>query len=221
MSPDSDDTRSLPVPGLAASIFDLLFQFVDSGIPQEILDGDAEVLRRSRTIVGFALVLILLGFETSLYFHWAHPLKVSSLVDISLALGLILTLAIPVSLRRTLDTAVAANLMIAATYTVIITSVVLFGGIAAPLVHWVAFPPVLAILMGAKRSACAWSFFCVAAVFGLVATDSAGIQLIQSIKIDQSMGLGLWVQRSVDAGSWLAVLLTLLPNTTSMTRSTT
>ena len=188
---------------------DFALRFIDSGIPSNMLEGDIERLRRARTIAGFTIILTMLGFESSLYFHWALPADEARLVDLSLTLGLMLVLGIPRSMRKTGETVLAANLMIAGAYTVILTAVAVFGGIRAPLLHWVAFPPVLAILMGTRRSAGYWSLICIATVAILAALDSADIQIIQPIDSDHFRGPALWLQRSVDVGSWLVVLLTI------------
>jgi len=181
---------------------------IDRVIPDHILAGETEQLRQARSIVGFTIVLIVLAIETGLYFHWALPRRLSINVESALAVSMALTLFLPFALRKGRSTAPAANLVITAAFLSIIVTTAAFGGIGAPVVHWCSLPPMLAIWMGAKRSAWAWAAIGMAGVIGFIALDAMGIGFAYHLGTERVQGSPLWIQRSVDVFSWLVVLVT-------------
>ena len=76
--------------------------------------GDPDVCRRARIILGFTLVLVVLGLETAAFFTWALPGRVGDLVSATLAVALALTLFIPTAFRRRGSVDLAAFLLNAA-----------------------------------------------------------------------------------------------------------
>ena len=136
----------------ADSLRSLYLRTVDSWIPYEIREGDLETLRRARLIVGFTFVLLVLATEAVPFFHWVLTPEGSVWVYCSLLIGLTMTLAIPPLLRRE-QVEFAANVLVGAASLVVVTCFAVIGGIEAPVLHWVALMPLLAILMGSRRSA--------------------------------------------------------------------
>jgi predicted signal transduction protein with EAL and GGDEF domain len=185
------------------------FRLVDSAIPESIQQGDADRFRQSRTIVGFTLILILLGLESVAYFHYALPLEAATRIDIAFGVSLGLTLAIPWVLRSGHSIALAANLVIAASFLVIVTTFTVFGGIESPLLHWCALPPMLALLMGARRSAWIWAGFGLLTFCALAGAAASGTEFADYFGHTRLSGSHLWIQRGVDTASWLTILMTV------------
>jgi diguanylate cyclase (GGDEF)-like protein len=186
-----------------------LLELVDSGIPDAIQAGDSDVLRRARIILSFALVLVLLGVESLAFFSWALSPAAALPVGVSLLVGLSLTLAIPTALRRSGSLETASNLLIAGSYIVIVTSLVIVGGIRAPLLHWTGLLPMLAVLMGTRRSAVGWTVISFATLGAFVAAENLGWRYPDELGLAQIEGARLWVQRIVDVGSWIAILFAI------------
>jgi diguanylate cyclase (GGDEF)-like protein len=206
---ESVESSSRGIHGLGRSIRRGFFRLIDSSIPHEILNGDPEELRRARTILGFTVILIALALQSATYFRYALPQSASVRIDAFTSLGMLLTLGIPLCMRRGLPMEFAANLVIGASFVVIATSLTVFGGIESPVIHWLALPPMLAVLMGARRSAWYWAgigSLTVGTLFALEAFDLAPAAQVDFLQIS---GPGLWIQRCVDAGSWLLILLTV------------
>ena len=51
------------------------------------------------------------------------------------------------------------------------------GGIGGPLLHWVALLPMVAVLIGEKRTACIWATVSCLLVAGLAAADINGVPM--------------------------------------------
>ena len=185
----------------------LLFRIVDSGIPAEMRSGDPDTLRRARIVLSFTLVLVLLGLEAVAFFAWVLEAESSRYVAVALVVGLLLTLAIPFSFRRTGSVDLGANLVIAGSYVVIVSCFTVVGGIRAPLLHWCALLPMLAVLMGSRRSAWLWAAVGFATLSLFVAADAVGWRFPDSLGLARVDGTTLWVQRFVDVGSWVGILL--------------
>jgi len=186
----------------------LYLRLVDSGIPAVMRQGDPNMLRRARLIIGFTLVLLLLGLETAVFFTWALPGYASLRVNAALAVALGLTLAIPSVFRRTGSLELGANLVIAGSAIVIVSTIFVSGGIDSDLLHWVGVLPMLAALMGARRSAWCWAFFGILTVGLLVYADGAGSYFSNALDLAQHSST-LLIQRCVDVSSWLGILLAI------------
>ncbi len=183
-----------------------LVELVDAAIPGE-MQTDPDVLRRARTVVGLTLALIVLGLEAIAFFAWAIPGDSWQRVAAALVVALAMVGAIPVAFRRFGSLALGANLMIGGSWLVIVSCFTVSGGIHAPLLHWCALMPLLAVLMGAPRSAFVWLTVGVLTVCGFAALDSIGIQVQDEAGLAHSTGPILWVQRLIDVSSWLGILL--------------
>jgi len=187
---------------------DLYLRLVDAGIPAEMREGDPDTLRRARLIIGFTLVLILLGLETSVFFSWAMPSYASLRINAALVVALGLTLAIPSVFRRSGSLELAANLVIAGSALVIIATFTISGGIDSELLHWVGVLPMLAALMGARRSAWSWAVFGLFTMGLLTLVDGVGASFPNALELTPRSST-LWIQRFVDVSSWLAILLAI------------
>ena len=192
------------VGGLLASPRRFLRRLIESGVPEQLTDPDAR--RRARILLGFTLALILLGFEALAFFSWSLPATPALVVSVCFAGSMGLVLFIPAALRRG-SLALGANLLIGGSYLVILASILAVGGVRAPVIHWLALLPMLAVLMGARRSAWAWVGIALASFSGLVLADAAGIPVPDGLQLDQQQGSLLWVQRLVDVSSWLGILV--------------
>jgi diguanylate cyclase (GGDEF)-like protein len=177
-------------------------RLLDAWLPGSLRDGDPEVLQRARVIVGFSFALVALGFETALFFGWALPDPARRWMLCAVGVGLLLTLLIPAALRRRrLD--VATQLLVGACFLVILTVQVLAGGVRAPLLHWFALLPMLALLLGARSLAPLWAGVCAATLLGFAALEMSGVSLENHLELE---GGALWLQRLVDVGSWIGIL---------------
>jgi len=191
------------------AVRDVLLRLVDSGIPTAIQAGDSDSLRRARTVLSFALVLVVLGIESLAFFSWALSPSAALPVGVSLLGGLLLTLAIPWSLRRWGSIEVASNLLLAGSYVVIVTSLAIVGGIRAPLLHWTGLLPMLAVLMGTRRSAWTWTLISFATLGAFVCAENLGWRFPDELGLARLEGSRLWVQRLVDVGSWITLLVAI------------
>ena len=182
---------------------------IDTWIPESIRHGDSEVLRRARIVIGFTLILLLISVEAVLFFNWALPREAATSIDISLVLGLGLVLMIPPVLRRTGSVSLIANMITAGCYLVIVSIISVMGGMKAPVLHWCALMPMLSLLMGARRSAWVWSGISVATLTFFCLAESLGIEIPDYWTGSRIAGDLAWVQRMVDVGTWIAVLVTI------------
>lgn len=185
------------------------FRAVDSWIPERLQESGGEALRRSRIVVGFTLVLLGLGLEAISFFHWALPSGATLGLDLALVAGLALTLLIPVALRRFDSIEPAANLIVGASYLVLGTVFVTLGGIHAPVLHWCALVPMLAVLMGSERSAWIWGGIALTTVFGFAAAEFLGAPPMGYLAESGLAGEKLWLQRLIDVGSWIGILFVI------------
>lgn len=179
---------------------------IDRWIPSRILLGDPAPLQQARSIVGFALVLAVLAILAGSYFQWAMPLHAALWVNSALATCVGLLAFLPSVLRNGRTTAPAANLVILLSFTSMFIATLVAGGIRAPLVHWFGLPPMLAILMGSRRSAWIWAVLGGASVAALIAIDANGLRLSDYFQVDLVQDSGVWIQRSVDVLCWLIIL---------------
>jgi diguanylate cyclase (GGDEF)-like protein len=169
-------------------------RLLDAWIPDSLREGDAEILQRARVIVGFTFALVALGCETALFFGWALPHPARAWVLSAVGVGLLLTLLIPAALRRHL---------LGACFIVILTVQVLAGGVRAPLLHWFALLPMLALLLGVRPLAPLWAGVCAVSLLGFAALEMSGVSLENHLELE---GAALWLQRLVDVGSWIGIL---------------
>jgi diguanylate cyclase (GGDEF)-like protein len=186
----------------------LYLRIIDSGIPEAMRAGDANTLRRARIILGFTLVLILLGLEAAAFFSWALTGDAAIRVEASLIAALLLTLAIPSAFRRTGSLELGANLVLAGSFLVIVVIFSVSGGIETDLLHWVGVLPMLAALMGARRSAWYWALIGIGTIGFFVYADTIGWHFTDAL-ILKSRSASMWMQRGIDVGSWLAILLAI------------
>ena len=195
------DNCGPPLQPTRASAVSMLHEFylrvLDSGIPEGMVSGDAETLRRARIILSFTLVLILLGFVTATFCHWALPREAAVLIDTAFVVGLLLTLLIPLSFRRTGSLGMAAHLVLGGSFLVIVTVFSLLGGIRGPLLHWLGLLPMVAILMGARRSAWSWATLGFVTLALFIMADVAGWGFTNYLDFSEVEDLTLFVQRIV------------------------
>jgi diguanylate cyclase (GGDEF)-like protein len=182
---------------------------VDSWIPDSMRTGEPETLRRARIVISFTLALVVLGLESIVFFHSTLPAEASRQLELSLVAALLLTLLIPPALRRFHSIALAANLVISASFLVILATIFLLGGISAPILHWCALMPMLAVLMGAQRSAWCWGGIACLTLVALAYADTAGLEFSNYLAESELTGSKLWMQRLVDVSSWIGILLAI------------
>lgn len=180
---------------------------VDSGIPPEMRHGDPDIRRRARIILSFSLALIVLGLESGIFFALFLEPVAALRVELSLVVALSLAALIPLTLRRLGSLAIAANLILLAAYIVTITIFTVIGGINAPLIHWCALLPMLAVLMGARTSAWVWTAISFFTVVFFILADVVNWQFNDTLGFSNLQGPGLWFQQFVNVGSWLGILL--------------
>ena len=186
----------------------LCLRVIDSAIPEEMHASSPEVLRRARIIVSFTLVLIVLGLEAALFFSRTLPPTEGNTVVASLAVALGFTLCIPGTFRRTGSLELGAFFVNAGSFLVIVTCLCLLGGIRAPLLHWLGVIPMNSALMGARRGAVGWALLGGLTLLVFIGADAAGFALPNHLDLANETG-SLWLQRAIDVGSWLALLLTV------------
>lgn len=184
----------------------LLTRTIDRIVPAHILLGDSEQLQQARVIIGFAALHIALAIQAAVYFQWALPLEGAIWATTALAASIGILAFLPAALRHNQTISYAANLVISLAFVSIFVATAFSGGIKAPIVHWFALPPMLAILMGAKRNSWTWAGLGAASVVVLIALDASGIELSDHFYGDLGRGSALWLQRSVDVFSWLIIL---------------
>jgi diguanylate cyclase (GGDEF)-like protein len=180
---------------------------VDAWIPESIQTGEAELLRRSRIVVSFTLALVILGVEAIVFFHWTLPAEASRQLELSLAAALFLTWLVPSALRHFNSLALAANLVIAGSFLVVFTTILLLGGITAPIIHWCALMPMLAVLMGTRRSAWFWGGISTVTVAGFAWANTAGLEFTDHLAASGLAGSRILMQRIVDVSSWIGILM--------------
>ena len=193
--------------GRADRLRSAFLRLVDGAIPPTMRGPDT--LQRARIILGFALVLMMLGLEAVFFFSRSLPSHLSQLMGASLAVGLVLCLAVPGVFRRHGSLTVGGNLVIAGCYLVVTSSFTVVGGIQAPTLHWLALLPLLAVLMGARTSAWVWAIVGFLTIGTLSALDAAGYTFPNALELGNLSGNALWTQRLVDVGSWLVILLSV------------
>jgi predicted signal transduction protein with EAL and GGDEF domain len=195
--------------GHATALRGSYLRVVDSWIPETLQHAGGEALRCARIVVGFTLVLLALGLEAVAFFHWSLPPAATLIIDLSLALGLTVTLFIPVTLRHFESVEPAANLVVGASYLVLLSIFLVLGGIRAPVLHWCALVPMLALLMGARRSAWVWAGISLMTLASFAAADVLGLPLPSYLEESGLAGDRLWLQRVVDVGSWVVILIVI------------
>lgn len=204
----SDFIETDPKPAVGVRARDWFRRSIDRAIPKHMLAGDPERLQQVRSIVGFTYILIVIALESAAYFYWALPLENALFVELSLAVSILLSLSLPLVLRHSETAVPAANIVITAGFMSILTAITAMGGIHAPLLHWCALPPMLAVLMGAKRSAWIWVGLGISGLAGFIAIDAMTTGPTSQSAFVEITGISLWVQRAVDVSSWLLVLTT-------------
>jgi diguanylate cyclase (GGDEF)-like protein len=190
-----------------AQLRDRYFRAIEPLIPADRLAAGGESLRSARIVVSFTLVLLLLAGETWVFFHWALPDDATLLLDAALVVGLGLTLFVRRALEREDAPELAANLVVTGAFLVIVTVFSLIGGIRAPVLHWCALVPMLAVLMGARRSAWLWGALAMTTLAGFAWVETQGIAVPSYLEASGLVGDRLWIQRIVDVGSWILILL--------------
>ena len=180
-------------------------RLIDRAIPDE-MKAEADVHLRARVTLGFALALGVLGAEAVAFFAWAIPGDEWQHVGLSVLVALGLTAGVPVAFHRLKSLALGANLVIGGYWLLMFTSFTVIGGIQAPPFHWCALMPMMAVLMGARRSAFVWAGVGMATVGAFTALDFVGLPMQDPAGLERPM---LWVQRFGETGSWLAILLTV------------
>lgn len=180
---------------------------VDSAIPREMREGDPDILRRARIILSFAIVLFLLGLETAFFFYHMAQTQDTKVVLGALSLSFFMIFLIPLVFRLWGSLIVGANLILGGAYIAMVTILALSGGIDAQLLHWLGLLPMLAALMGARGSAWVWLAICGLTVLTFVLLDYMGIKTARDVVFSGFEGPALWIQRSVNAGSWIGILI--------------
>jgi diguanylate cyclase (GGDEF)-like protein len=177
-------------------------RLVDPLLSAELRSGDPVRLQRTRTLVGLTYVLALLGLQTGAFFYWALPSEDAVWLARSMAGALALVALVPVVVRRA-PIGLAANLLLAGTFSVLLALLGLLGGIHAPVLHWLAVPPMLALLMAGRRSAIAWACASGSALLLFAALPLLGIEAPDRLVLQGSAQV---VQRVVDTGAWIVLL---------------
>ena len=180
---------------------------IDRGIPSNIQTGDPDDLRRARIILSFTLILIALSLVTGVYITSILPTPEKPKILISLTLAVMATFTVPIIFKYFFSLALAANLVLFTGYVVTLVIYTLSGGITGPLLHWCALFPVLAALMGCRRSAWMWAGISVTTVAFFVLADAAGFKFVDAIEFSKLEGPALWLQRFVNVFSWTMILL--------------
>ncbi len=183
-------------------------RLIDLAIPDE-MKAEPDVLRRARVVLGFTLALLVLGLEVVAFCAWAIPGTAWERVGAALGVALGMAACIPAAFRSWKSLALGANLMIAGSWLVIVTSFTVVGGIRAPFLHWCALMPMLAVLMGARRSALVWALAGLGTVGAFAMLDSMGVRVGDQAGLAEISGLTLWVERFIDVGSWLVIILSV------------
>ena len=182
-------------------------RLIDRGIPSNIQTGDPDDLRRARIILSFTLILIALSLVTGVYITSILPTSEKPKILISLTLAVMATFTVPIIFKYFFSLALAANLVLFTGYVVTLVIYTLSGGIAGPLLHWCALFPVLAALMGCRRSAWMWAGISVTTVAFFVLADAAGLTFVDAMEFSKLEGPALWLQRFVNVFSWTMILL--------------
>ena len=182
-------------------------RLIDRGIPTDIQVGDPDNLRRARIIISFTLILIILALVAGFYITWILPASERPKILISLTIAVMATFTIPLIFKYFFSLALAANLVLVAGFVVTLVIYTLSGGITGPLLHWCALFPVMAALMGCRRSAWLWAGISVTTIVFFAMADAAGFKFVDAIEFSQLEGPELWLQRFVNVFSWTMILL--------------
>ncbi|MCG8592263.1 MAG: EAL domain-containing protein [Proteobacteria bacterium] len=182
---------------------------IDSAIAPEIRCRQDDLLRRYRIVSGFAWVLVLVGLETSVFFHWALSSDATQRIDLALVAALGTTYVSIVGLRRGWPVLHVSNLLLLGAFLVTAASFSVVGGIRAPLLHWCGLIPMLAVLMGGRRSALWWVGANGLLFGGRIWMDVQGIYAGRVLD-EHLTGSTLWAQRFMDVGSWTIMLLSVM-----------
>ena len=204
---DSPDHNETTYPTKISALRLLLVRLIDRGIPKNIQAGDSDDLRRARIILSFTLILIALAFVAGFYITWILPPAERPKIIISLFIALVATGTVPIIFKYFFSLALAANLVLFSGYVVTLVIYTVSGGIKGPLLHWCALFPVMAALMGCRRSAWTWAAISILTIIFFVIADAAGLQFTDSIEFSKLEGPALWLQRFINILSWTAILL--------------
>ena len=98
-----------------------------------------------------------LAFVAGFYITWILPPAERPKIIISLFIALVATCTVPLIFKYFFSLALAANLVLFSGYVVTLVIYTVSGGIKGPLLHWCALFPVMAALMGCRRSAWTWA----------------------------------------------------------------
>ncbi len=182
---------------------------VDSGIPEQIREGDSRTLRRARITLSLVLALCLLGVEAGIFFAYMLPYEPAMQINLAILGTTAIGLTIPSILRVTQSLTITANLLIFNCYIVLITTLSVFGGIRSPLLHWFGLLPLLMVMTGGRRSAWVWCGITLASLGCLVAIDLAGVRIPNHMNLGLLPAHTLLIQRSTDLVSWMGLLLAI------------
>ncbi|MCX2978522.1 putative bifunctional diguanylate cyclase/phosphodiesterase [Candidatus Marimicrobium litorale] len=205
--PDTLEQNQTIYPAKMSALRQLGVRLIDRGIPTDIQVGDPDDLRRARIILSFTLILIILALVTGFYITWILPESERPKILISLTIAAMATFTIPLIFKYFFSLALAANLVLVAGFVVTLVIYTLSGGITGPLLHWCALFPVMAALMGCRRSAWLWAGISVTTIVFFAMADAAGFKFVDAIEFSQLEGPELWLQRFINVFSWTMILL--------------
>lgn len=205
--PHFQEHRETVYPAKISALRLLGIRLIDLGIPANIQTGDPDDLRRARIILSFTLILQVLALVTGFYITWILPPSEKPKILLSITIALMATFTVPLIFKYFFSLALAANLVLLTGFIVTLVIYTLSGGITGPLLHWCALFPVLAALMGCRRSAWLWAIISVMTIVFFVVADAAGIEFVDSIEFSKLEGPALWLQRFVNILSWTMILL--------------
>jgi diguanylate cyclase (GGDEF)-like protein len=193
-------------PGWLERARGLAIRLVEPWVPAACIEAGGERLRAARIIVGFTIVLLALAAETFVFFHWVLPPDATPLLDVALLLALAMVAGVPMALARSESPEPAANLVVGASCLVMTAVFWLVGGVRAPVLHWCALLPMLAVLMGGRRSAWIWGGAAALLLAGFAGIELADVPLPRHLEESAIAGERMWIQRVVDVGSWVGIL---------------
>ena len=205
--PHSLEQNQTIYPEKMSALRQLGVRLIDRGIPTDIQVGDPDNLRRARIIISFTLILIILALVAGFHITWILPASERPKILISLTIAVMATFTIPLIFKYFFSLALAANLVLVAGFVVTLVIYTLSGGITGPLLHWCALFPVMAALMGCRRSAWLWAGISVTTIVFFAMADAAGFKFVDAIEFSQLEGPELWLQRFINVFSWTMILL--------------
>ena len=162
---------------------------LDRFLPAGVLLGEADLRRRARVLVAFALVMGLTGLALTTVALigglWANAEGTSTLIVVAAALLL--------AMRRGVSVAVLGAIAGASVLAVVVQGGLLLGGMGAPPLNWLAVIPLLVLLISGPRAGLAFAALSVGTNAAFYLGTDGEAQLARSLRWLDSSAMCVFV----------------------------